>query len=76
MATNTTLQLTFGAGNGKTLDMSFPYVDPDVDGEDVKTLMEAIVENNTIFAEPPIAIHEAKLVGRTITEIELPEDAA
>jgi hypothetical protein len=69
MATN--LNLVFDASGGKTVSLNFPYADGSASAEDVKALMEEIIDNGDIYAEPPLAAAGAKFVINTVTPIDL-----
>ncbi|MDR1377952.1 MAG: DUF2922 domain-containing protein [Synergistaceae bacterium] len=67
------LKLTFDASGGKTVSMTFPYADVSADAEDVKALMDEIVDNSEIFAEPPLTAVTAEFITHTVTPIDLDE---
>ena len=51
--------------------MTFPYADSACGDEQVKTLMQNIVTNNAIFAEPPLALAAAEFVTRAVVPVDL-----
>jgi hypothetical protein len=67
----TSLKLVFGAGGGKKVSLTFPYADGAADAEDVKSLMEGIVDNGEIYVEPPLTAVEADFVTHTVTPVDL-----
>jgi hypothetical protein len=67
----TSLNLKFSASGEKKVSMSYPYADSSCEGAQVKTLMQTIVTNNEIFAEPPLAPTAAEFVTRTVIPVEL-----
>jgi hypothetical protein len=72
MATSTTnMRLVFESGSGNKISITYPYVDPDVDPDDVVALMEAIIENNDIYVEPPVKGVGAELIAKNTTEIDV-----
>jgi len=70
MATKLTLQ--FKDASGSNIRYSFNYADPEVDATDVKTLMQTMITNGSIYQKPPITIVSAKTVTTTETDIALP----
>jgi hypothetical protein len=69
MATN--LNLKFNAAGDKKVSMTFPYADSTCGDAQVKALMQNIVANNAIFAEPPLALTAAEFVTRTVIPVDL-----
>jgi hypothetical protein len=67
----TSLNLKFNASGDKKVSMTYPYADAMCGDAQVKTLIQAIVTNNAIFAEPPLAIAAAEFVTRTTTPVNL-----
>ena len=67
----TSLKLVFGASGDKKVSLTFPYADETADAEDVKGLMEAIVDNGEIYVESPQSAVGAEFVTRTVTPIDL-----
>jgi hypothetical protein len=67
----TSLNLKFNASGGKKVSMTYPYADSTCGDAQVKTLMQSIVTNNAIFAEPPLALAAAEFVTRTVIPVDL-----
>jgi hypothetical protein len=67
----TSLNLKFNASGDKKVSMTYPYADASCGDTPVKTLMQAIVTNNAIFAEPPLTLAAAEFVTRTSTPVNL-----
>jgi hypothetical protein len=67
----TSLKLVFGAGGDKKVSLTFPYADGSSGAEDIKSLMEEIVDNGEIYVEPPLSATGAEFVTRTVTPIDL-----
>jgi hypothetical protein len=67
----TSLSLKFNASGDKKVSMTYPYADFTCGNAQVKTLMQAIVTNNVIFAEPPLALAAAEFVTRTVIPVDL-----
>ena len=65
------LKLMFNASGDKKVSVTFPYADASTGPAQVKTLMQEIVANNTIYAEPPLALAGAEFVSRTTTPVDL-----
>jgi hypothetical protein len=65
------LKLVFNADGDKKVSLTFPYADGAADAEDVKGLMDEIVDNGEIYAEPPVSAASAEFVVRTVTPIDL-----
>ena len=71
MATVSKLVLTFLDSNGGKVTQNHNHADPDVTDAQVKSLMQTIVTNGSIFATPPSAIQSAKIVTTETTSIDL-----
>jgi hypothetical protein len=69
MATN--LKLAFDADGDKKVILTFPYATATADAEDIKSLMEEIIDNGEIYVDPPLIAVGAEFVVRTVTPIDL-----
>ncbi|MDR2137641.1 MAG: DUF2922 domain-containing protein [Synergistaceae bacterium] len=67
----TSLNLVFGASGDKKVSLTFPYADGTASAEDIKGLMDEIIDNGDIYVEPPLSAVEAEFVTRTVTPIDL-----
>jgi hypothetical protein len=67
----TSLSLKFNASGEKKVSMTYPYADAACGDTQVKTLMQAIVSNNEIFVEPPLALAAAEFISRTVVPVDL-----
>jgi hypothetical protein len=67
----TSLNLKFNASGEKKVSMTYPYADSACGDAQVKTLMQTIVANGEIFAEPPLALAGAEFVTRTVIPVDL-----
>ncbi|MDR2175692.1 MAG: DUF2922 domain-containing protein [Synergistaceae bacterium] len=67
----TSLNLKFNASGDKKVSMTYPYADASCGDASVKSLMNAIVTNSAIFAEPPLALAAAEFVTRTVIPVDL-----
>ena len=73
MANTTKLIMQFGTDAGETMSLSYNYIDPAVDAENVQALAETILTGGSIFEKNPIMIKAAKLVTTTETDVDLGE---
>jgi hypothetical protein len=51
--------------------MTFPHVDASASPALIKDLMQGIVANGEIYAEPPLTLAGAEFVSRTTTPVDL-----
>jgi hypothetical protein len=65
------LKLTFKASGDKEVALTFPYADASASSAQVKSLMQDIVANSDIYAEPPLALLDAKFVNHVNIPIDL-----
>jgi hypothetical protein len=59
----TSLRLVFGANAGKKVSIAYNYADATCGNASVKSLMQTIIANGEIFAEPPLSIVGAEFVS-------------
>lgn len=71
MATGTSLVMSFYDGENNTVNFTFKYADPQVQGSTVKTLSQAMITNGSIYANTPVTAKSAKIVTTTETPISL-----
>ena len=71
MAAGTTLVLEFGDDNGNSVFFSYNYANPDALVSDIKTLMNTIIANGSIFKKNPVSIKSAKAVRTSESEFDL-----
>jgi hypothetical protein len=67
----TSLKLTFRASGDKEISLTFPYANASAGSAQVKSLMQGIVANGDIYAEPPLALVEAEFINRITTPVNL-----
>ena len=65
------LVMEFTGSTGKTVKNSYNYVDEEVEGATVKSVMQGIIANGDIFENVPIAIKSAAVVTTDTTLIDL-----
>ena len=67
----TNLRLFFRAFGDKKVNFSYPDADSNASAAQVKTLMQIMVANGEIFAEPPLSIESATFVTTTSVPVDL-----
>ena len=67
----TSLKLTFRASGDKEVSLTFPYANASASSAQVKSLMQGIVANGDIYAEPPLALVDAEFINRITTPVDL-----
>ena len=72
MASTSKLVLDFDGTTGDTA-FSYGYVNPELPSTLVQNLVDGLIANGSIFANPPLAIKSAKIVTTTETDIDLSE---
>jgi hypothetical protein len=65
------LNLTFKASGDKEVSFTFPYANASAGSAQVKSLMQGIVANGDIYAEPPLVLVDADFIDRTVTPVDL-----
>ncbi|MDR1049311.1 MAG: DUF2922 domain-containing protein [Synergistaceae bacterium] len=65
------LSLKFNAAGDRKVSMTFPYADSTAGDAQVKSLMQSIVANGEIYAEPPLTLAGAEFVSRTVIPVDL-----
>ena len=65
------LVLTFIDANSKNVKMSYSRADSEVEASDVRTAVQAIITNGSIFSSVPVSAKSAKIVITTENEIPL-----
>lgn len=73
MAAGTKLVFSFGNALGNTINYSYNYGDANTATSDIKTAMNTMITNGTIFRNVPVSIKGAKAVVTTETEFDLSE---
>ena len=71
MAISTKLSLNFTKINGDAINMTYGNIKQDVSSANVKSLMEGIVANGSIFEKVPAAIKSAKIITTEETAVDL-----
>ncbi len=71
MAISTKLSLSFTKSNGDAINMNYGNIKQDVSAANVKSLMEGIVANGSIFEKVPAAIKSAKIITTEETAVDL-----
>lgn len=71
MAAGTTLILEFGDANDNSIFFSYSYANSETLASDVKTLMNTIIANGSIFQNVPVSIKSAKAVVTSETHFDL-----
>jgi hypothetical protein len=66
----TSLKLVFD-GSDKKISMTFPYANASATAAQVKALMQGIVVNGDIYADPPLALSKADFVINTVAPVDL-----
>lgn len=70
MASSAKLQLKFGTLSGvKT--WSYSYADTEVTQQQVTTVMQAMINNGSIYKYPPLTADSAKVVVTTETDFDV-----
>lgn len=69
MATN--LVLTFQTSSGDKTTFTFPYAKSNATANQVRSAVNAIITNGSIFEDVPVTAHSAKIVTTTETDISL-----
>lgn len=70
MATTKKLQLKFGTTFG-TKTWTFANVNGNADATTIKTLMQAMITNGSIYKYPPLTMDSANIIQTTTTEVDL-----
>ncbi len=65
------LLLEFKDASNATVKFSYNYANPEVAPNDVKSLVQAMITNGSIFAHPPVTAVSAKLIEISESEINL-----
>ena len=65
------LVLTFSDAGGSDIKISYAHADSEVEASDVRTAVQTIVTNGSIFTKVPASAKSAKLVITTESDIEL-----
>ena len=71
MAAGSRLVLEFQDSHGDTIVHTFPYISQNITTTKVKSIMDAIIANGSIFSDVPIAKVSAKLVTTTESSFSL-----
>lgn len=71
MASVTKLSLEFVDEDGAKMSRSYNYANPSVTGTQVKTLMNSMITNGSIFNTPPAIIKGAYLITTDKNAIDL-----
>ena len=73
MATTTlaTLALTFVDKDGNDVVFSYPHANTSCYESDIKALVQGLITNGSIFANPPVIVKSAKLLVSEVTSIDL-----
>lgn len=71
MAISTRLLLNFKKSNGELISIVYNDIKQDVSAANVKTLMEGIVANGSIFEKVPATIVDAKIITTEATAVDL-----
>jgi hypothetical protein len=71
MSANTSLYLKFNAAGEKKVSITYPHADSECGDSAVKSLMQNIVANGEIYAEPPLALAAAEFVSRSVVPVSL-----
>ena len=64
------LKLVFD-GSDKKVSLTFPYANASAGAAPVKALMQGIVANGEIYAEPPLGLSSAQFVINTVVPVDL-----
>ena len=67
----TRLKLVFSGAGEKKITLSFPYARSSAAGTEVKTLMQGIVADGSIYEDVPMGIVGAEFLTSTSTPINL-----
>ena len=67
------LILTFADANGSNVKMSYSHANAEVEASDVRTAVQTIITNGSIFSAVPVSAKSATLSVTTDTEIALSE---
>lgn len=73
MAAGTTLEATFLKSDGAKTTFKYKYANPEASSNAVKTLMQAMITNGSIFENVPATIDSAKLVTTSETSLRVSE---
>lgn len=71
MAAGTKIVLSFYNASGATVNLSYNYGDSEALASDVKTAMNTIIANGSIFRNVPVSIKSAKAVITSESEWDL-----
>ena len=73
MATTTTnsWQLKFLDTNSEKVQFTYPHAKSTATAAQVKAAMQAMVTNNTIWQKNPATLDSAKLITRTVSDIDI-----
>lgn len=65
------LKASFKDAGGKQITATFPYVKDSAADAQVKALMEGMVANSDIYANPPVSLVKAEIVSTVTREVSL-----
>lgn len=71
MAEGTVLKLTFITAEEKEATFTFKYAKPSVTAQQIKTLMNSMIDNKIIFENEPAEIKSAKTITTSETVYDL-----
>ena len=66
-----TLVLTFADASGNDVKINYSHADSEVEATDVRTAVQAIITNGSIFTAVPVSAKSAKMVITTENDIPL-----
>jgi hypothetical protein len=61
----------FKANGDKGVSLTFPYANASAGSAQIKSLMQSIVANGDVYAEPPLALVDAQFVSRAVIPVDL-----
>ena len=65
------LDLAFLKSNGNEMKMVYNYIKENVAAASVKSLMQGLISNGSIFVNTPASMKSAKLIETNTTDIDL-----
>ena len=71
MASGTILLFEFADASNNSIFFSFNYGNDDADVHDIKNAINTIIDNGSVFTNPPVAIKSAKAVITSDYEFDL-----
>lgn len=72
MATTTnSWQLKFLDANSEKVQFTYPHAKATASASDVKAAMNSMIANNTIWQKNPAVLDSARLITRTVTDIDI-----